>query len=431
MIFGFGKKNHEDDDLDEEVELVLFQGAFSGAEVDLAENARLVQAGMLRAKELVTDTLERRAEMLRLEPKGERVVAQMYVDGVGHAGSRLSSREGLAVTSCLKLVAGLDPKERKRPQQGGIKAEFDDRKFLLMIETKPLQGGVERLTLHVVDVKDAKYSAQELEFNETVVTRVRELASERGGIILVAGPPGSGTTTSVFAFVRGIDSYLYAVFSLIDPGHRDLKNVTRFDRREGEDLDTALQRLIRMEGDVAYIEPITSQEIAKVALGKQEFLTLIAEMPARDAASAIETFVKLTGDPAASAQALKCVISQKLIRRLCSKCKQPYRPNPKMIQKVGLPDSVQTLYRPYKPEEGEDVRVCKVCGGVGYLGRIAMLEFIDMTDEMRQLVAAGKSANEIKSQARKEKMLNFKDDGLRMVAEGITSLEELQRVFKA
>ncbi|MCA8983340.1 MAG: Flp pilus assembly complex ATPase component TadA [Planctomycetaceae bacterium] len=431
MIFGFGKKNQQQDDFDEEVELVLFQGTFSGVVVDLSEHARLVEAGMLRAKELVTEALERRAELLRLEPKGDRVVAQMMVDGIGHAGARLSAKEGLAVSQCLKLVAGIDPKERKKPQRGGIKAEFADRKYLLMVETKPLEGGVERINVHLIDIKEAKYSAQELGFNETVGKKIREMASERGGIILAAGPPGSGTTTTAFAIVRGIDSYLYAVFSLVDVGHRDLKNVSKFDRRENESLDDALQRLIRQEGDVAYIDPITSPEIAKIALNKQESLTLISEMTARDAASAIENFSKMTGDPAATAQAIKGVISQKLIRRLCYKCKQPYRPNPKLVQKVGLPETVQTLYRPYKPEEGEDVRICKVCGGVGYLGRIAMLEMIEMTDGIRELVAAGKSAAEIKAQARKENMLTFKDDGMRLVAEGITSLDELQRVFKA
>ena len=179
------------------------------------------------------------------------------------------------------------------------------------------------------------------------------------------------------------------------------------------------------------VDKIDSAEIVKNILERQNEITIISEITARDAASGVESFAKLSGDPQAAAEALRGVFSQKLIRRLCDKCKQPYRPNPKLLQKIGLPETVQTLYRPYKPEEGEDVRPCKKCGGSGYLGRIAMLEVIEMTDGIKALVAAGKSAAEIKAQARKEKMLAIKDDGLRLIADGITSIEELQRVFKA
>lgn len=431
MIFGFGKKSQQDDDLEEEVELVLFQGAFNGAEVDLSEHARLVEVGLLRAKELITDALERRAELLRLEPKQDRVVVQMMVDGIGYAGARLSGKEGMAVTQCLKLVAGLDVKERKKPQSGGIKAEFDDRKYLCMIDTKPLGGGAERCNVQLVDVKAAVYSPTELDYNPDVAAKIRELTHERGGVMLAAGAPGTGVTSTAFAIARGIDSYMYSIFSLIDVGHRDLKGISEFERREGEELDTALQRLIRQEADVAYIEPLASEDVVKTVLNRQEDITIVSEIAARDVASGIEKFAKLAGDPAAAAKALKGVIGQKLMRRLCEECKQPYRPNPKLIQKVGLPENVQTLYRPFKPEEGEVVRPCKVCGGNGYKGRIAMLEMIEMTDSMKEVVAAGRPAADIKAQARKEKMLTFREDGLRLVAEGITSLEELQRVFKA
>jgi len=431
VIFGFGKKSQQDDDFEEEVDLVLFQGAYNGAEVDLSEHAKLAEIGLLRAKELITDALERRAELLRLEPKQDRVVAQMMVDGIGYAGARMGGKEGLAVTQCLKLVAGLDVKERKKPQSGGIKAEFDDRKYLCMIDTKPLGGGAERVNVQLIDVKAAVYSPGELGFNENVIAKIRELTHERGGVMLAAGAPGSGVTTTAFAIARGIDSYMYSIFSLVNVGHRDLKGISEFERREDEELDSMLQRLIRQEADVAYIEPINSEEIAKTALTRQEDITIVSEIAARDVASGIEKFVKLSGDAPAAANGLKGVIGQKLMRRLCDKCKQPYRPNPKLVQKVGLPETVQTLYRPFKPEEGEVVRPCKACGGNGYKGRIAMLEMIEMTDGMKKVVAAGRPAADIKAQARKEKMLSFKEDGLRLVAEGTTSLEELQRVFKA
>lgn len=430
MIFGFGKKNQEED-LDDEVELVLFQGTLSGVEVDIASHARLAEVGLLRAKEIVTDALERRAEMLRIEPKGEKgAMVQLFVDGIGYSGGRLIGKEGLAVTQVLKLVSGLEPKQRTKPQSGGIRAEFDDRKYILAIDTKPTKEG-ERLTLQIVDVKNAKYSPTELGFSAESVEKIRELTGRRRGIVLAAGPPGTGVTSLAFAIVRGIDAYVHATFALFDTGHRELGSVSKFERREGEELGTALQRLIRMEGDIAYVEPFDNEKTVRDSFEKHEEITMVSEMKARDAASAVESLSKILKDPKLVAEAVNGVFGQKLIRVLCEKCKQPYRPNPKLIQKVGLPEEVQTLYRPPQPEPGEEIRPCRRCGGSGYLGRAAMIELIEMTDDMKKVVAAGGDAAAIKAQARKEKMLTFREEGLKLVAEGKTSLEELQRVFRA
>lgn len=430
MIFGFGRKQEEDLD-EEEVDLVLFQGTFSGVDVDITKQARLAEAGLLRAKEFVTEAIERRAELMRIEPKGERSVVQLQIDGIAFSAGRLSSKAGLAVTQVLKLLCGLDIKQRKKPQNGGLYAEFDGTKYLLDIHSKPLGSGAERLTINIIDIKNAKYGPAELDFNPEVCEKIQEMSAHRSGILLAAGPPGSGTTTTAFALVRGIDSYVYATNSFIDVGYRDLKNISEFDRRDEESLDEALKRLIRMEGDVAYVDPLDNEEIVKTILEKQSELVIVSEMTTKDAAFAIEKLYKLSGDPTKVAESLRGVFGQKLMRRLCERCKQPYRPSPKLMKKIGLDKSVATLYRPKKFNEEEEVRPCKICGGGGYFGRIAMLELIEMTEGMKEIVAKGKSASEIKAQARKEKMLTFKDDGMRLVTEGITSLEELQRVFKA
>ncbi len=431
MIFGFGRNDEDEYDDDEEFELVLFQGTVSGVEVDISEHARLAEAGLNRAKELVTDAIERRAELIRIEPKGERTVAQFQVDGIAFAGGRMSKKEGLAVTQVLKLLSGMDIKQRKKPQHGGLKAEFEEQKYVLDIHTKPLGSGAERLTINIVDVKNAKYGPDELDFNPEIREKIRELSASKTGLMIAAGPPGSGTTTTAFALVRGIDSYIFATYCFIDVGHRELKNISTFDRREDESLDDALRRLIRMEGDVAFVDPISNEEILQTILNKQSELSIITEITAKDAAFAVEKLCKLSGDPKKIAEAVRGVFGQKLIRRLCEKCKKPYRPNPKLLKKVGLDESVATLYKNYKFDEEEDARPCKVCGGGGYIGRIAMLELVEMTEGMKAVVAKGASAADIKVQARKEKMLTFKDDGLRLVAEGMTSLEELQRAFRA
>jgi len=430
VIFGFGKSDDDDDEYEEDIDLVLFQGAYNDAEVDITEHAKLAQAGLLRAKEIVSDAIERRGEKLRIEPKGERAIIQIFVDGVGYSGGKLRGKEGIAVVQVLKLIAGLDIKNRKDIQKGGIHAEFDDVKYLLMIETKPVGGGLERLTMQIVDVKNVKYSPADLGFSQEIISKIRELASGKG-MVLAAGPRDSDLIDLTFAIARGVDAYVYGTFALLDVGHRDLGSVSKFERREGEALDTVLQRLIRQDADIAYVEPITSEEILKTLLEKQEEIVIISEVYAKDAAAAIAALAKQV-EPETIANAVEGVFGQRWIRKLCEKCKQPYRPNPKLIRKVGLPEETQTLYRPPQPEEDEEeIPVCRVCGGANYMGRVPMIELVEMTDGVKKVVTAGGDAAAIKAQARKEDMPTFKDDGLRLVAEGVTSLEELQRVFRS
>ena len=158
-------------------------------------------------------------------------------------------------------------------------------------------------------------------------------------------------------------------------------------------------------------------------------------MPAKDCASAIGQLVQWMGDASVVANGLMGVINAKLIRKLCPECKQAYRPNPKLIAKVGLPADTKTLYRKPVATENEQGEVeepppCEKCGDTGYFGRTGMFEYIEMTETMKEVIAQGGDANAIRTQARKEGMMTFSKDVLRHVAKGVTSLEEVQRVFK-
>jgi type IV pilus assembly protein PilB len=159
----------------------------------------------------------------------------------------------------------------------------------------------------------------------------------------------------------------------------------------------------------------------------------VAEITARDAADAIAKLIEMTGEPNMVADRLTAVVSQKLVRLLCTKCRQAFRPHPKLLAKVGLPPETKVLYRAFEAsgdDAAEEEDECEQCGGMGYYGRSALIETIEVTGLVKEAVAAGSDAAAIKSAARKEKMQSFQSDGLRLVAEGKTSIEELQRVFK-
>lgn len=436
MVFGFGKGKKRPpvpDDEDEQVELVQFQGATNGKEANLSANARLVQAGLMRTKELISDALSRRAEMIKLEPKGNVSLATFYVDGIPYPGSRMPPQAGLAVTQMIKLLAGLEIKVRNKPQVGGINTEYDGTPFLLRVNVNPVQGGNERLIVRAENKNLKLTTPDDLGFSPQMRERIREMAATKEGVLLAAGPPMSGVTTMAFAMIRGVDPYLYTVYNMTDTEGRDLGHVTTFEGNPGDNWEQSVGRAKRAEADVLYVDPIRKASFCKQVFEEAEDVCIISEVPAHDAASAIVQIREWLDDPKLAAKRLHGVIGQKLIRLLCRKCRQAYRPNPKLLARVGLPPETNVLYRhPTPPAEGQpDVEPCPKCGGTGYYGRTGLTEFIEMSDGMKKVVASGGDAAAIKAQARKEKMQTLNSDGMRLVAAGKTSLEELQRAFKA
>ncbi len=432
MILGFGKKRIDDDD--EEVELVMFQGALNGKEANLAANARLAEAGLIPAKEIVTDALSRRADTIRIEPKGATAAVSLLIDGIAYPGGKLPKQQALAITQIMKLLSGLEIKQRKKRQEGGIKAEFSDTPYEIRVESTPVSGGAERLLIRSRNLNEALNTPEELGFPEEMRTTIREKTGGNKGMVMVCGPPRSGSTTTAFGVLRSVDSYIYTIYSFRDTSSREVSNIVPFEALEGDDLDETFQRCIRVEANIIFLDPITDAETAKVVLKRSNEVSLISEIVAKDAAAGIVQWNKWIEDPQAVSEGLSLMISQKLIRTLCPECKEAFRPNAKLLAKVGLSEDLKTLYRKPRPPEQpsrHDPDPCEKCGDIGYIGRAAMFEMIEMTPTMRELVATNPTPDAVRKQARIDGMRSIQKDGLRLVEEGKTSLEELQRVMKS
>ncbi len=430
MVFGFFKKKEAEPEDDDDIEPVSFLGPTNGQEVNLKAHAKLVEAGLVRAKDLVTDALAQRADGLKIEPKGQLNTVTIYIDGIPQSGGRLSKAEGLAVTQVMKLVAGLDPKQRTAPQSGGIKAEFESKKYVLMVSSTPVPDG-ERLMIRINDQAIKLENATELGMGEEMRLKLKSLTNSPG-VVLVTGPPGSGVTTTMYGVLRNVDAYIHNVFTMIDSGGRTLFHVSTYDDPvQGEDLEGSLTRLARREANCVLVEPIRSAEVAKPVFAKADSLMIISEMTAKDTASAVQALVQQVGDPALVAEHLRAIVQPKLLRRLCQACRLAYRPKPDFLKKLGLPETLKTLYRvPPIPEDAKDHEPCPKCSDVGYLGRVAMFEMLEVTPAIKEIIAAGADPAALRAQMKKEKATTLQADGLRLVAEGVTALEELQRVFK-
>ena len=438
MAFGFGKKredvhDEDDDEEEEEVDLVNFQGALNGKTADMAANARLVQAALRPTKDLITDGLERRAETIRVDIKGERAQTSLSIDGMPFAGGRMPKPQALAVTQMLKVLCGLDARLKGKHQSGGVKAEFQGTKYELSVEISPQPDATERLMIRVRNLSHKLETPSDLGFSEALRQTIRDLTSHRHGLIVCCGMPGSGVTTTTYAVLRGIDVYLYSIYSIAKTS-RELLNIKQFEVLPNDDLQTSMMRMIREESDVIFVDPIRDAETLQQIFSVADRICVVSEMQAKDCSSAIEQLVQWSGDRKQASELIDGVFSQKLVRLLCNQCREAFRPNPKLLEKVGLPPETKVLYRKGEPavdeKTGEEDDPCEKCGGVGFYGRMAMIETIIMTDPLRKLIAEGAPVDQLKALARAEGCLTFHKDGLRLVAEGKTSLEELQRVFK-
>ena len=440
MAWGFGKKpreqnddEDEDEEEDEEVDLVNFQGAMQGRTADMAANARLVQAALRPTKDLVTEALERRAETVRLDIKGEKAQVALAIDGMPYAGPRMPKSQASAVMQMLKVLCGLDARVRGKAQSGGVKAEFQGTKYELSAEFTPQPDANERLTIRIRNLSVKLETPVDLGFSESLRQTIRDLTSHRHGIIVCCGMPGSGVTTTTYALLRGIDVYLFSIYSIAKTS-RELLNIRQFEANAEDDLKSTMMRMIREEADVIFVDPIRDAETTQQLMSVADRICIISEMQAKDCSSAIAQLVKWSDDPQKASELIDGVFSQKLVRLLCTSCREAFRPNPKLLEKVGLPPETKILYRKREPiideKTGEEVDICEKCGGVGFYGRAAMIEAIVVTDPIRKLIAEGGQPEQIKAIAKSEGCLTFHKDGLRLVAEGKTSLEELQRVFK-
>ncbi|SFI09833.1 ATPase, T2SS/T4P/T4SS family [Planctomicrobium piriforme] len=441
MIFGFGrgrqKVENDDDDEDQEEEFVLFQGSYNGNNPDLTAHGRLVQAGLLPAKKLVSDALSVRADMIRLDIKAQGAIATIYIDSAPTAPTKMPALQGQAVSQMIRLLAGIDIKVKAPSQTGSIKAEYNGTKYELRVNNQAVEGG-ERLTIRALDPNLKLEKPRDIGFSEALIEKIRGISSSKSGLILAASPPFSGLTTLKLALMRCSDAYMYSIYFLADIG-RELSYVKMYPPNEGDDFARTMQRARREDADILVTDPIDKADDAKAVLECANECAVISDLHAKDAGDGILKLVKLTGDPQLVADQLRLVASQMFIRALCKKCRRAYRPNASLLGKIGLPPETRVLYRPTiagmeqqadEEEASGPTETCRECNGLGYKGKLGLLEIIEMTEGMKAVVAAGADIKAIRKQARTEKMQTFHSDGLRMVVEGNTSLEELQRAFR-
>lgn len=395
--------------------------------------------GYKGALEMVFEAIKTRATDIHMEPTKEEMTVRYRIDGMLTPADPFSRNMGDAVINIFKVLADLDITERRKPQDGSFSAELEDRAIDFRVATAGSVAG-EKLVMRILDKDRAIADLSHLGMRDKLREQIHTIAQQPHGMLIVCGPTGAGKSTTLYACLSEIDRYQKNVITVENPVEYHIENVTQIEvnPKAGKTFASELRSILRQDPDVIYIGEIRDQETAEIACqaaqtGHMVFTTLHAN----DTVTALGRLIDLGVQPFMVASACSAILGQRLVRVLCPKCKVKYKPNQDLLRKANLPaDKIKYFYRP--PESPEEMPVgedgvsgeCEHCGGTGYYGRTGVFELLVITDRIRDMIRENPNLNAIKQEAIKNGMKYLQDDGLRVVIEGKTSIQELLRVAK-
>ena len=374
---------------------------------------------------LISQALKERASDIHIEPFETRVLVRFRIDGVLHTIVHPPKGVQAAVTSRVKVMAGLDIAEKRHPQDGRFRVKIAGREVDVRVSILPTAHG-ERVVMRLLDRGAAMLTLPELGMSPPQLALMQEVIASPHGIVLVTGPTGSGKSTTLYAALMEVDRKNRNVMTIEDPIEYQIEGVGQMQVQPkiGVTFAAGLRSILRQDPDIVMIGEIRDLETAEIAI--QASLTghlVFATLHTNDSLSAILRLQDMGLEPYLVASSLNMVQAQRLVRRLCPRCKvaRPVLAEDWQLLEVDAADydGVETIY---------DAKGCEQCMGTGYAGRIAIYEMARVSDAMRNAIHEGKGLPTMREIARRESMVTLRQDVARHVAAGVTSIEEVLRV---
>ncbi len=381
------------------------------------------------AQDLLHDVIWRRASEVDLLPTTHEMELRLVIDGVVTKQPGMSLEDGEAVIQFLKPLAGLDADDRRRPQQGHLSVDLASKPIDIMVATAGSTSG-QRLQFKIVQ-EAVRTKIDELGMSEEILGKVRSMARAHG-LILVSGAAHNGVTSTMYSLIRDQDAFTKQIDTLESTPAIDLENITQHAYGLPAKLPDAVASVLRRDPDMIMVDALPTGPPARQLAEYAEGRTVLIGDEAPDTFRALADWVKACGDPELAVRHLHGVLCQTLIRTLCERCKEPYRPDPQLLAKANLPaGKIDKFFRPPSNAPMDDkgrTIVCSACQGTGFYGRTAAFELLEITDEIREMVASNASLRDIKAAARRKGMLYLQEQALRKVIGGQTSVQEVLRV---
>src|SRR3954470_8520771 len=374
---------------------------------------------------VIFDAIKQGASDIHLEPKEKALKVRYRIDGVLFESMNPPFQMHSAIVSRLKIMSNLDISERRLPQDGRIRAVVHGRKVDLRLSTLPTAYG-EKVVMRILDNRSISVGLDDLGFAENELTIWKNSIDQPHGIILVTGPTGSGKTTTLYASLRQMDAGKLNISTVEDPieYHLGSVNQTQVHAKIGMTFAAALRALLRQDPDVVMLGEIRDPETAEIAV--QASLTghlVLSTLHTNDAPSSITRLINIGLEPYLISAAVNAILAQRLVRKVCQQCKEPFEPTDEMKEFLTLQGFAESTFFKGKG--------CDRCRKTGYSGRLGIYELMLMEDAMRDIVTRNPDVNQLRKLARERGLVTLREDGLKKVLKGLTTVDEILRVTES
>ena len=390
---------------------------------DATEEAPIIKL----VNSVIAQSVDDAASDIHFEPQAKELMVRFRVDGVLHEIMSIPRRMQSGVLSRLKIMADLDIAERRVPQDGRIGLMVGGKPIDMRVATLPTVYG-EKVVMRLLDKSNVMLDLEQLGFAEKALKRFRKSFTKPYGAILVTGPTGSGKSTTLYAALNILNDPEKNIITVEDPVEYRLTgiNQVQVNTRAGMTFAAALRSILRCDPDIVMVGEIRDRETALIAI--ESALTghlVLSTLHTNDAPGALSRLTEMGIEPFLTSSAVDAVLAQRLARRLCSSCKEPYTATREMLRKNDFPPEVcdrddVVLHR---------AKGCSRCNNTGYKGRLGLYEVMIVSEAIRRLTVERKSADEIGRVAAAEGMKSLREDGIDKVLLGMTSVEEIARVI--
>ena len=399
-------------------------------EIDVSNLARMSEdAPVVRlVNVLLVDSLRRGASDIHIEPYEKDLRIRFRIDGVLYDVMHPPLRMRDALISRLKIMSKLDISEKRLPQDGRIKIKLkvDDsrpRELDFRVSTLPTLFG-EKVVMRLLDKEKLMLDMTKLGFEQESLTKFQRNIARPYGMVLVTGPTGSGKTNTLYSALQSLNTPETNIMTAEDPVEFNLPGINQVQMKEqiGLNFAAALRSFLRQDPNTILVGEIRDFETAEIAI--KAALTghlVLSTLHTNDAPSTISRLMNMGIEPFLVATSVNLIQAQRLIRRICSECKEEHPMPPEALTEVGFrSDEVKSL-RTYRGSG------CDKCNNTGYKGRVGLYEVLEVTDEIRELILIGASALELRKKAIEDGMITLRESGLHKIRNGVTTLEEVVR----
>lgn len=372
---------------------------------------------------VLLQAIKDRASDIHFEPFEDEFKMRYRIDGVLFEMVPPPKHVAMAISSRIKVMANLDIAERRLPQDGRIELLVEKRPVDLRVAVLPTMFG-ESVVLRVLDRANVNLDLEHVGLREEELAVVRQLINKPHGVVIVTGPTGSGKTTTLYSALRELNTPDVKILTSEDPVEYDIDGMCQCQVRSDIGLTFArlLRSFLRQDPDVILVGEIRDLETAQISV--QASLTghlVFTTLHTNDAPSSIARLVDLGLEPFLVTATLEAIVAQRLVRRICTNCKEEYQPSEVQLMELGLtPEDVAGRVFYYG-------KGCDYCNNTGYKGRLAIFEIMVADDEIRELIMSHASTGVLRAEARKRGMRTLRESGLLAIYDGVTTIEEVVR----